>query len=654
MKGLGTVNNNGKTLKKGIDVEINDSFWNNYRSLLKTTIIPYQYEALNDRIPDAEPSYSVQNFKIAAGDLQGHHKGAIFQDSDVAKWLEAVGYVLAEERDEELEKKADELIDIIARAQQPDGYLHTYYIIEEPDKRWTNLYDCHELYCAGHMIEAAVSYYKSTGKRKLLDVVCKLADHIDSVFGTEEGKLNGYDSHPEIELALVKLYEVTKNKKYLNLSKYFINQRGQKPNYFYIEWEKRGRTLHESSVFKEPNLYYNQSFAPVKEQDKATGHAVRAVYLYTAMADLARLTNDDELYTACEKLWENITNKQMYITGGIGSTEVGEAFTFDYDLPNDTMYCETCASVGLIFFAKRMLLMNTNAKYADIMEKALFNIVLESMALDGKHYFYVNPLEVWPKASENNPIKKHVKSERQKWFGVSCCPPNVARLLGSLNDYIYTVSNNTIYNHLFIGSKAMFKINGSKVELNQASKLPWDGNVTYKINVSDQVEFSLGLRIPYWTQGVFEIKVNGNPVRYSLENGYIIVNRIWRNGDKVELLLDMKVQLIQSHLNVKANSGKVAIMRGPLVYCLEEVDNGENLNTILIDTKGTWEEKIVEFKGLGELIVLETTGYREQHINDNLYHLFENNIVPTRIKAVPYLVWGNRDIGEMQIWTRYK
>jgi DUF1680 family protein len=635
------------------EIEIHDPFWSQYRSLLKSTVIPYQYDALNDRIPDAEPSYSVYNFRVAAGELEGPHKGAIFQDSDVAKWLEAVGYLLAFDRDEELEKKADDLIDLIARAQQPDGYLNTYYIIEEPDKRWTNLYDCHELYCAGHMIEAAVSYYKATGKSKLLEVVCRYADLIDEVFGTEEGKLKGYPGHPEIELALVKLYQVTGNEKYLNLSKYFVDQRGQKPHYFIEEWEKRGRTLDKSSVFKQPNLFYGQSFAPVREQEAATGHSVRAVYLYTAMADLARITKDEELKAACQRLWNNITNKQMYITGGIGSTEIGEAFTFDYDLPNDTMYCETCASVGLTFMAKRMLALDLNSKYADMIEKELFNIIIESMALDGKHYFYVNPLEVWPEASEKDLRRKHVKETRQKWFGVSCCPPNVARLLGSLGDYIYTVTDKAVYAHLYIGSNIHVNMDGANVTIKQSSKLPWKGEASFKLDMEQSAAFTFGFRIPAWVSGKLKVLVNGQEVSYGVENGYALIDRQWADGDTVDIEIPMSVQLMRANSKVHADAGKVAIQRGPLVYCVEEQDNGKNLSSLLIDPKTEWIEKEEDFQSLGKIISIEANGYRDTNENEQLYFTFEKSREEMKLKAIPYFVWGNRGIGEMRIWLRY-
>lgn len=329
--------------------EIKDEFWGRYIKLVQDVVIPYQYEALHDRVPEAEPSHAIANFEIAAGRKSGEFKGWVFQDSDVAKWLEAVGYSLSIRRDPELERQADEVIDLVGEAQQPDGYLDTYFIVKEPGKRWTNLQDCHELYCAGHFIEAAVAYYEATGKDKLLNIVRRLVDHIADVFGPEEGKLKGYDGHQEIELALVKLYRLTGEKKHLELSSFFIDQRGQEPNFLRKEWEERGQVTHWSGKTDKTDLAYLQAHLPVREQSVAVGHSVRAVYMYTAMADLAAHTGDQSLREACERLWHNMTRKQMYITGGIGSTHHGEAFTFDYDLPNDTVYAETCASIGLIF-----------------------------------------------------------------------------------------------------------------------------------------------------------------------------------------------------------------------------------------------------------------------------------------------------------------
>jgi DUF1680 family protein len=639
-------------------VSIDDSFWSKYAQLVRETVIPYQWEALNDRIPDAEPSYAIRNFRIAAGEEQGDFGGFVFQDSDLAKWLEAVGYSLSIYPDPHLEQLADETIELIAKAQQKDGYLNTYFTLKEPDKRWTNLVDCHELYCAGHMIEAAVAYYQATGKRKLLDVMCRFADLIASIFGIEAGKINGYCGHQEIELALVKLYQATGEDKYLQLSKYFIDERGSKPSYFLQEWEQRGKTNHwTAGVTPSPDLSYNQSHLPVREQNVAVGHAVRAVYMYTGMADLAALTGDQGLIDACKRLWGNIVSKQMYITGGIGSTVHGEAFTFDYDLPNDIVYAETCASIGLIFFAHRMLQIEANSEYADVLEKALYNNVLGSMSLDGKHYFYVNPLEVWPDASDNNPTRHHVKTVRQKWFGCSCCPPNVARLIASLGEYIYSSKGNTIYTHLYIGGKMQIELEGNSIQIRQASNYPWDGHIKISVSPQNTASFTLAFRIPGWCSGM-ELRVNGFAIgNLIIVNGYALIERVWQEGDTVDLKLPMTVQLIQANPQIRANAGKAAIQRGPLVYCLEQADNGQPLSSISLphDTTLTARFEPDLLNGImtieGNAFIDSTTAWKEE-----LYRPIPQKQAAEaiQIKAVPYFLWGNRMQGEMCVWIRTK
>ncbi|CAK4836521.1 unnamed protein product [Aphanomyces euteiches] len=629
--------------------------------LVRQIVIPYQWEALNDRIEGAEPSYAIRNFRIAAGLEEGEFGGFIFQDSDLAKWLEAVGYSLGHHPDPKLEKIADDAIDLIGQAQHENGYVNTYFTIKEPGKQWTNLHDAHELYCAGHLIEAAVAYYQATGKRKLLDIVCRFTDHIESLFGTEPGQIQGYCGHQEIELALVKLHKVTGEERYLKLSGYFIDERGSKPNYFIEEWERRGRTSYwVQGTTPSPNLENNQSHLPVREQSVAVGHSVRAVYMYTAMADLARLTGDGKLREACERLWANTTGKQMYITGGIGSTHLGEAFSFDYDLPNDTVYAETCASIGLIFWARRMLQLEAKSEYADVLERALYNNVLGSMSKDGKHFFYVNPLEVWPDASAKNPGKFHVKPVRQKWFGCSCCPPNVARLLSSLNDYIYDVSDDgrTVYTHLFIGSEATFDLAGCLVTLNQRSGLPWDGRVEFTVSLpegNDSVAFELALRVPDWFQsGQPVLKVNGETHNYRMKNGYAKVERNWSEGDRLEWLLPMEAKLIAAHPLIRADAGKVAIQRGPLVYCVEEADNGATLASLSLADEPNLVDRF-DTDLLGGCIVVEGDG---QVVDGSAwsegqpYQPLKKQTWPVRFKAIPYYLWGNRQPGEMSVWLR--
>lgn len=631
---------------------IKDEFWGRYIRLVQDVVIPYQYEALHDRVPEAEPSHAIANFEIAAGRRTGEFKGWVFQDSDVAKWLEAVGYSLKLKPDPELERQADEVIDLVGEAQQEDGYLNTYFTIKEPGKRWTNLQDCHELYCAGHFIEAAVAYYEATGKDKLLNIMRRMIDHINTVFGPEEGKLKGYDGHQEIELALVKLYRLTGEEKYLKLSSFFIDQRGQEPNFLQQEWESRGQITHWSGKTNHIDLAYLQAHLPVREQNVAVGHSVRAVYMYTAMADLALLTGDEALREACVRLWNNIEEKQMYISGGIGSTHHGEAFTFDYDLPNDTIYAETCASIGLIFFAQRMLGLAPEARYADVMERALYNNVLGSMAQDGKHYFYVNPLEVWPQACSCNPGKHHVKSERQGWFGCACCPPNVARLLTSLNQYIYTAHGDTLYANLYIGSESNFTIGGTEVAISQESRYPWEGKVSLKVNTEHSGNFGIALRIPSWSEAA-EICVNGEAVNVAgcLEQGYAVIRREWKAGDFIELTLPMEAHRIYAHPNLRANAQKAAIQRGPLVYCLEGADNGEPLSSISLSKSGEFTETFDEGL-LGGAVVVKAAGYRvdEQRWNGGLYSRTKAAEQPVEVTAIPYYLWGNRGSGEMKVW----
>lgn len=637
------------------DTRVTDGFWSAFIRLVRETVIPYQWEALNDRVPDAEPSHAIRNFRIAAGWEEGEFGGMVFQDSDVAKWLEAVSYSLATHPDPELERIADDVIDLIVAAQREDGYLNTYFTIKEPGRRWTNLTDCHELYCAGHMIEAAVAYHEATGKRKLLDAMCRFADHIDAVFGPEEGKLRGYDGHQEIELALVKLYRATGNERYLRLSRFFIEERGREPNFFLQEFDREGYERHwESEKGKRPDLAYHQAHVPVRRQEVAVGHAVRAVYMYAAMADLAREFGDGSLKAACERLWRNVTRKQMYITGGIGSTRHGEAFTFDYDLPNDTAYAETCASIGLVFFAHRMLRLEPKAEYADVMERALYNVVIGSMAADGRHFFYVNPLEVWPDACRKNPGKHHVEPVRQPWFGCACCPPNLARLIASLGRYIWTADERTLYAHLYIGNETMVTPGGTPVRVRMESALPWDGKASLTVSPESPARFRLALRLPGWLAGRPSVRLNGEDVRDAREeNGYLVMERTWQNGDTVELVFPMEAAWMEAHPEVRADRGKVALVRGPLVYCFEEADNGRLLAALSVspDTK---PEVRMEDTAWGRIAVIRAAGWRDdpEPFGDDLYRRARTAKRPVTLAAIPYYLWGNRGEGEMTVWIR--
>lgn len=624
------------------DVRVTDGFFSDYAELVRTEVIPYQWEALNDRIPGAEKSGCIHNFRIAAGEEEGEFVGMVFQDSDLGKWLEAVAYSLTTHPDKKLEAVADDVIDLMARAQRPDGYMDTYFIIKEPHNRWKCLRDCHELYCAGHILEAAVAYYKATGKRRFLDVMKKYMDYILTVFGTEEGKLHGYPGHEEIELALCRLYDVTGEKKYLDLAQYFINQRGTEPNYFIEELKTRDDSFHWDGNDKQ-GMEYFQANQPVRRQKDAVGHSVRAVYLYSGMADVAMRTQDESLKEACRTLFRSIAEKRMYVTGGIGSTYNGEAFTFDYDLPNDTAYAESCASIGLIFFMQRMLEMDGDAVYGDVMERALYNTVLSGMGLDGKAFFYVNPLEVFPEADLKDPNKHHVKIERQKWFACACCPPNIARLLADLGQYIYRKDENGVAVDLFIGSEVKV---ADGVTLTQNSQVPFGGKVSFKLSCPNGTKLTLRVRKPFWTDGVT------CDAEMTEKNGYLVVEKVWNDGDTVSFDFAMPVRRVYASAYVRQDLGKVCLMRGPLVYCLEEADNGNNLHLVSLPE----ESEIALEQGEGVLsgmTTLKAKGLRIVPEEGTLYRGAPcRRKEETQLTFIPYFAWANRGVGEMMVWVR--
>jgi len=632
------------------DISINDLFWNKYIKLVPDVIIPYQWDILNDRVEGAEPSHCISNFKIAAKEEKGEFKGAVFQDTDLAKWLEAVAYSLEWNPDKELEKTADEVIDLIGKAQDDTGYLNTYFTIKKPHLRWTNLKEGHELYTAGHMIEAAVAYYKATGKDKFLNIMIRNADLICDVFGEDKNN-KGYPGHQEIELALVKLYEVTGNKKYLDQAKAFIDRRGHKPNYFEEE-EKRPEYEEIFPEFKNYLPLYSQSHLPVREQKTAEGHAVRAVYMYCAMADLAYYYKDDELLECCKRLWDNITQKRMFITGAIGSSGILERFTTDYDLPNSSNYGETCASIGLALFGRRLMQITGDGKYMDVVEKALYNTVLSGIAMDGKSFFYVNPLEVWPDNCLPRTSMEHVKPVRQKWFGVACCPPNIARTLASLGEYIYARSEDTLWVNLFVEGEAKVKIKDRYIRLNTRTRFPFDGNVKISLEGHDGVEFNLAVRIPGYVDR-YNITADGaNIGKEGYDKGYQYI-RI--NGQKeIEINFDLTPKFIHANPLVRADSGRVAIMKGPLVYCFEEIDNGSNLSACFVDTRQPITETYCEDM-LGGTTVLKVMGRKISQAgwsSDELYKDTEVTWEQKELTAIPYCYWGNRKPGEMLVWIK--
>ena len=631
-----------------LDFNINDSFWNNYEKLVNKVVIPYQEMVLKDEVPGIEKSHAIDNFKAAAEVIQNgkctdEFYGMVFQDSDVAKWLEAAAYSLSKYPDKEMEKRCDEVIDLIGRAQYPDGYLDTYFTVKMPDKKWTDLHEAHELYCAGHMIEAAVAYAECLHKTKLLDIMCKAADNIYDYFITKEAQ--GYPGHPEIELALMKLYRCTNNEKYKELAAYFINARGIDSDYFMKENENRDWNLWGGDG---RDKEYGQFHEPVRNQKKAVGHAVRAVYLYTGMADLAQETGDEELKEACKTLWNNIINCRMYITGGIGSVVNGEAFSADYHLPNDTAYSETCASIGLIFFGKKMLDIEKNNIYADTIERALYNCVLAGMQLDGKRFFYVNPLEVIPGISGEIATERHVLPERPQWFACACCPPNVARLIGSIGNYAWSVEENIVYSHLYIGGILDLGENmNGKIEVE--TDYPYDNVVKYKMKPENSVmNMTLALRIPSWSENTM-ILYNGIGIHYKPENGYVYISESFSDNDEISLILDMKPEFNYANPKVSADSGKVAVSYGPLVYCAEGVDNGGSVLDLRISCDSELKLSVFKNTKLGGIKEIKAEGYRMKS-TDELYSRKKPEYEKCSITLVPYYTWGNRGLNEMRVW----
>ena len=639
------------------NIVISDSFWSPFMERIRTKVIPYQWDALNDRIPDADPSYCMRNFKLAAELTHPEidygvprdigFGGMVFQDSDLAKWIEAAAYSLVWHPDPELEKTLDDSIDIVCNAQQEDGYLDTYYIITGIDRRFTNLKDNHELYCYGHLLEAAAAYYEAAGKRKLLDALIRYTDCIDRLIGPQEGKLHGYPGHEIAEMALVRLYAITGDEKHLKLAKYFINQRGQKPLYFEEENKRNNNDFYWKDSFFQ--FQYYQAGKPVREQHVAEGHAVRATYLYSGMADIARLTADAELTRVCDELWNNIVNRQMYITGAIGQSAYGESFTFDYDLPNDTVYAETCASIGLAFFARRMASIAPRGIYGDVLEKTLFNGIISGMSLDGKAFFYVNPLEAFPEASLKDRRMRHVKIKRQKWFACACCPPNIARMIASLGNYVHSVQKDALYTHLYIGSEVKLNLDGADVSVKIETQYPWEEQINISFEMSRKAKFKYGLRIPLWCDK-YSIRLNNTDVPYQIEDGYALIDREWSGGDMLSLNFCMPVNFLRSNPHVRENTGKVAVMRGPVVYCAEEEDNGSELFRLHAGNPAgiTVTRKNDLLEGV---TVISFNGKREKDwAEDTLYGACETSFEDKKITLIPYYAWANRNAGEMTVW----
>lgn len=633
------------------NVEIGESFFRRLMRLAADRIIPYQWEALNDRVPDAEPSRCIRNFRAAAGQLPGvKHSGYVFQDSDLAKWLEAASETLIWNPNTELEKQIEEAVDLIAEAQTEDGYLDTYYILNGIENRWTNLRDHHEMYCAGHMLEAAVACYLSTGKRKLLDVMLRFVDHIAERFGPEEGKLRGYPGHEEIELALMKLYEVTGDPKHLNLAKFFIDERGTSPSFFDAEADRRGDGYGWGRSIFGNGVYY-QSDKPVRDFESAHGHAVRQGYLLCGMADVARETGDESLIRACERLWKDITRRQMYITGAVGQSSAAEAFSFDYDLPNALVYGETCAAISMYFFAQRMMRLSPKGEYCDIMDRLLYNGTISGMNLEGNRFFYVNPLESWPERSEKNAQFTHVKSERQKWFGCACCPPNLARMIAQLPGSCLYAQGDTLYAALYSSYTASAALKNGNAEIRMETEYPWNGRVSVRVSKAF-TGFTLALRLPAWCKS-YRLTVNGNSVLSVMDDGFLYITRDWSPSDELVLDMDMPVLVMRAHPRVRENAQKIAIQRGPVVYCLEEADNGQNLSAIRVRADAPFTVKR-DPDTLGGIPLLECPAKRLTERGWDETELYADAHEPdyeeTVARFVPYYAWNNRGAGEMTVW----
>jgi DUF1680 family protein len=608
-------------------VVIQDNFWKPRINTVSKVTIPVCIEQTEVKTP------RIRNFEKVAAKKGEKHEGIYYDDSDVYKALEAIAYSLYNYPDKVLEKKADEWVDKIAAAQLPDGYLNTFYTLNNLSERWTDM-DKHEDYCAGHLIEAAIAYYNTTGKRKLLDVAIRLANHIDSVFRLQNH--HWVSGHEEIELALVKLAGLTGNKKYLDLADWYLQQRGH--GYFL------SRPMEQEQY---------QDRYPVKQQTKITGHAVRAMYLYTGAADVADAKNDSGYMNTMKQVWEDVVFRKMYITGGIGSSGKNEGFGDNYDLPNLQAYCETCASVGMVLWNHRMNLLTGDSKYADILERSLYNGALDGLSLKGDRFFYGNPL-----ASEGD-------DSRSEWFGTACCPSNIARLVESVGNYIYAESNDAIWINLYIGSKGSFEVKNKKVQVSQETNYPWDGKVRISVFPEKQTEFDLLIRIPGWagndpvpgntyrylesSSEAITISINGKPVDYKIVKGYAVITKSWKKGDVVQLDLPMPVRRIVAIREIKDDINRVALQRGPLVYCFEHADNDGKTMNIVIPDNAAFK---AEFKPdmLNGIVAISS--------NTPVVTVSENGLsvkpIIKNVVAIPFFSWANRGEGQMQIWMPRK
>jgi len=572
-----------------------------------------------------------------------------FDDTDIYKTIEGASYSLAIHPDKSLDLYLDSLIYLIGRAQESDGYLYTARTIDpvhpqswSGPSRWVNEHDnSHELYCSGHLFEAAVAHYQATGKRSLLDIAIKNADLLVSVFGP--GKLLVAPGHEIVEMGLVKMYRVTRKTSYLELAKFFLEQRGER------KYNKTSRNVWENGM-------YWQAHKPVTEQEEVVGHAVRAMYLYSAMTDIAALTGDSVYGNAVDRLWQNMVGKKIYLHGGIGAIGDGERFGDDYELPNLTAYAETCAAIGSIFWNYRMFLLHGDAKYIDILEKTLYNGMLSGVGLDGKSFFYTNAMQV-----RNGFSHPDLEKSRSGWFTCSCCPTNIIRLMPSVPGYIYAWKGDSVYVNLYMTSEVRFQTNHQPIQLTQQTGYPWDGKVQIKIKKGSSGPMSFLLRIPGWVRNEaipgnlykfqdsgsqkVTISINGTPIAFLLEKGYAVINRLWKDGDEIELEMPMNVQKVEADPLLREDSGKLALQRGPILYCAEWIDNGGRTSNLIMPGSAAIESNY-RANFLGGVTTLET--------DIPAISLDKDSLGVTTLKhhflAVPYFAWANRGAGEMNIW----
>ncbi len=612
-------------------VSITDNFWAPRLETNRKITIPYNFQK-------CEETGRLRNFAIAGGLEEGEFEGIFFNDSDVFKVIEGASYSLQVHDDPKLDAFLDDLIAKIAAAQEDDGYLYTNRTIDPSkaadgggEERWTNLKTYHELYNVGHLYEAAVAHYQATGERSLLDVALKNADLIDQVFGP--GKNMGVPGHQEIEIGLVKLYRVTGEQKYLDLAKFFVDQRGNAEGHDLFEGKHAGK--------------YQQDHKPLAQQEEAVGHSVRAGYFYSGATDVAALTGESGYDEALDKIWKDIVHQKIYLTGGIGAEPQHEGFGPAYELPNGTAYTETCAAIALMFWNHRMFLRSGEAKYMDVFERTLYNGFLAGVSFEGNTFFYPNPLEVDGVSKFNQGV-----CGRSPWFDCSCCPVNVVRVIPSLPGYIYSTRGQEVYVNLYIGNEAQVSVGDQTLKLVQNTNYPWDGKIELIIQNQEEIPATFKLRVPGWARNevmsgdLYQyvdnnepsvvVSVNGEMAEATAEDGYITLkNRLWKEDDRIEVMVEMRVRKVVSHELVEANNGKMALERGPLVYCAEEVDNPGGILNLTLSESDDFEYAFDPelFDGLGT-IKGKGQGSQEE--------------VP--FSAIPYYAWAHREIGEMAVW----